>query len=170
MRLRAFADLDSRPVHGLLPLTWTQRCHSRLQAHLPDGTAVTIALPHGTQLRHGDRLQDDDGRVIGIEAAPEPLLRVIALSPLALTRAAYHLGNRHAMIQLQGEGLLLPEDPILEAMLAGLGCLVTRVRLPFEPERGAYAHAHPVDHGRDAAHEHDHDHGHDHGPRIHAFA
>jgi urease accessory protein len=107
-----------------------------------------------------------------------------------LTRAAYHLGNRHVPVEV-GEGhLRILADHVLEEMLKGLGATVEAMQAPFEPEAGAYAaggthqhaeagtrgariheyghsepgHVHGPDCGHDHghAHEHDHDHGHAH--------
>ena len=51
-------------------------------------------------LRHGDRLRAGDGRLIEVRAALEPVSAARADDPLLLTRAAYHLGNRHVPLQI----------------------------------------------------------------------
>jgi urease accessory protein len=98
-------------------------------------------------LRGGDLLAAPDGGAIEVAAAPEKVLHVVCASSLELARAAYHLGNRHAAVQL-GDGFLrIIEDAVLEEMLSGLGAQVTKIKAPFEPEPGAYggAHAHASD-------------------------
>ena len=75
-------------------------------------------------------------------AAPEALLEVRCTDCHALTRAAYHLGNRHVAVEV-GEGWLrIQADHVLEGMLRGLGAEVVALSAPFEPEAGAYAHGH----------------------------
>jgi len=59
-----------------------------------------------------------------------------------MARLAWHLGNRHTEVQIVGDKLRIRRDHVLEAMLAGLGAVVTPIEAPFEPERGAYRHGH----------------------------
>ncbi|MEK6297444.1 MAG: urease accessory protein UreE, partial [Paraburkholderia tropica] len=110
-------------------------------------------------------------------------LRVRAHNRLTLTRAAYHLGNRHTPVEVGVDELKLEADPVLEDMLKRLGAQVERAELPFQPESGAYGggHRHGHDatfaedyalaqrvydehhgHSHDHGHAHDHAHGHDH--------
>jgi len=74
-------------------------------------------------------------------------MSVTAPDAFQLLRAAYHLGNRHAAIQLQPDRILLPVDPVLKEMLLGLGLIVTIVSEQFTPETGAYGGGHK--HGHD---------------------
>jgi urease accessory protein len=86
-------------------------------------------------------------------------------TPFDLTRAAYHLGNRHVPIELQPDHLKIEPDHVLAQMLDRMHLIVTNETLPFEPECGAYA-ATPGHHGHSHdAHGHDHDHGHE--PHAH---
>ena len=127
-----------------LPLPFELRQKSRLRAKLESGEEVAIMLPRGEILRGGDLLSASDGRVIEVVARPERLLHVECVSPQALARAAYHLGNRHVPVQV-GDGILrLAADHVLEQMLKGLGARLTAIDAPFEPEAGAYGggHAH----------------------------
>lgn len=142
---------------GRLVLAFDRRQKSRGLARLDSGEEVAIALPRGSVLRGGDLVVASDGRVIEVVASPEPLLHVVCDSPVAMARAAYHLGNRHVPVQV-GEGWLrLAADHVLEEMLKGLGARVSCVEEPFEPEAGAYG----------AHHRHDNESG--HGGRIHEF-
>ena len=171
-----------------LILPFAERSKSRLRAVLDDGEEVAVFLPRGTVLRGGDVLVTAAGGHIAVEAAPEALLEVRAASPLALMRAAYHLGNRHIPVEIGPGYLRLEYDPVLADMLRRLGVDTRGAELPFEPEAGAYGggHRHGHDstfeddyekaqvlfnehHGaHDHAHDHDHDHDHDHPhPHVH---
>ncbi|RPH60420.1 MAG: urease accessory protein UreE [Burkholderiales bacterium] len=134
------------PAHDTLPLDFEYRTRSRLRATLASGVEVGLFLPRGTILRGGQKLIADDGTVIEVVAAPEFLLQARCASPLALARAAYHLGNRHVAVQIgsddTGGWLRIQADHVLEGMLEGLGAAVAPLRAPFEPEAGAYAHGH----------------------------
>jgi urease accessory protein len=68
----------------------------------------------------------------------EELIEITAASPQELARFAWHLGNRHANVQVIGSKLRIRRDHVLEAMLRRLGAEVTPVDAPFDPERGAY--------------------------------
>jgi urease accessory protein len=168
-----------------LTLAFDARCKSRLAATLDNGEEVALVMPRGTVLADGDMLVADDGGFVRIVAAAEDVLVVRAPSVRLLTRAAYHLGNRHTPVEVGAEYLKLEADPVLEDMLKRLGCLVAHESQPFQPETGAYGGGHK--HGHDETfsedyalaqkvfhehHEHDHDHdhsscGHDHHHHDH---
>jgi urease accessory protein len=135
----SFAPAGAAAVVRLV-LDFERRCRSRLRARLESGEEAGLFLPPGTVLRGGDLLQGSDGRVVEVVAAVEALTEVRANSPAALARLAYHLGNRHATVQI-GEGWLrLPADAVLARLAAGLGGEVREIQAPFEPESGAYGH------------------------------
>lgn len=130
------------PAAAVLVLPYELRCKSRLRTRLADGEEAGVFLAPGTVLRDGMLLASADGRVVEVRAAEEPLLEARCPDPLALARAAYHLGNRHVAVQV-GEGWLrLQPDHVLAGMLEGLGVRTERVVAPFDPEAGAYAPGH----------------------------
>ena len=143
-------------------LDWDVRQKSRFAATDSQGRAIGVFLPRGTLLRGGDVLVAEDGSLIRVIAAPQTVLRITPCavhgSPFDLTRAAYHLGNRHVPIELTPEHLQIEPDHVLADMLRAMHLTVVELQAPFEPEGGAYA-AHG--HGHHQAH-HDHGHGHDH--------
>ena len=151
-------------------LDWDVRQKSRIEATDSLGRALNVFLPRGTVLRGGDVLVCEDGSLVRVKAAPQPVLVVTHCAdhgtPFDLLRAAYHLGNRHVPLELQPDRLLLEPDHVLADMLRGQHLIVTEASSAFEPEAGAYgagagAHAGHA-HGHDHAHDHKHDHGHDH--------
>jgi urease accessory protein len=159
-------------------LDWDVRCKSRFDATDSTGRALAVILPRGSVVRGGDVLVAEDGSLIVVKAAPQPVMVVRHCtehgSPFDLLRAAYHLGNRHVQLELQSDRLLLEPDHVLAGMLKQMHLLVSDEQMPFEPEAGAYAagghghaHGHDHDHGGDAHAHHDHDHGHDHGHDDH---
>jgi urease accessory protein len=144
-------------VRGELRLPFELRQKSRLHATLASGEEVAIVLPRGQVLRGGDWVVASDGRVIEVVAQPEKVLHVLCATPDALTRAAYHLGNRHVPVELGDGWLRIAADHVLEEMLRGLGASVSAIEAPFEPEAGAYS-----------GHHH-HDNESEHGGKIHEF-
>jgi urease accessory protein len=148
------------------------------------GLEFLLDLENATVLRGGDALVLDDGRLIEVVAAPEPLAEIRGSDPQHLVRVAWHLGNRHLPTQITAKGLRVRRDHVIEAMVKGLGARVIEIEAPFDPEGGAYAggghghapesdpHQHTVhdhsshDHGDHHDHDehcdHDHHHGHSH--------
>lgn len=151
------------------------------------GERFLVDLAQTMSLDHGDALQLEDGRLIGVRAAAEPLLCVTGPE---LARLAWHIGNRHTPCQILGDHLLIRQDRVIATMLAHLGATLLALEAPFLPEGGAYGHgrtqahehghtlndgvvhshgsqqSHGDGHSHSHAHDHDHDHGHDH-PHSH---
>jgi urease accessory protein len=109
------------------------------------GTALLIDWPQPVMLRDGDGLVLDDGAIVAVVGELETLAEIDARSPLTLMRLAWHLGNRHADVQILGDRLRIRRDHVLEEMAAGLGASVTPVEAPFDPEAAAL-HRHGHDH------------------------
>ena len=146
-----------------LVLPFEQRQKSRLRTRLENGEEVAINLPRGTVMRNGDLLRTDDGRTVRVLARPERVLQVECASAKEVTRASYHLGNRHVPLQIGDGWLRIADDHVLRQMLEGLGATVTVLIAPFEPEAGAYGVGGPDGHGHGGV-IHDHaDDEHPHG-------
>lgn len=146
-------------------LDWDTRARSRFDAIDSSGRQLGVFLPPGQVLRGGDMLVAEDGSLVRVLAAAQPVLVIrpggSRLGLFELTRAAYHLGNRHVSIELQPDHLKIEPDPVLHALLREMRLSVTALLAAFEPEGGAYG-----GHGHGHAHDHGHDdgHGHGHGP------
>jgi urease accessory protein len=125
-----------------LVLPFELRQKSRLRTRLASGEEMGLFLERGTILRGGDYLKSNDGRIILVVAAEESVLKVTCASPVELSRAAYHLGNRHVPVEVGDGWLRLGADHVLEEMLRGLGATITEELSPFEPEAGAYGGGH----------------------------
>lgn len=139
-------------------LEFDDRHRRRMSMTGVGGLVFLLDLEAAVMLRGGDALRLDDGRLIEIVAAPEGLVEVRAALPAALMRLAWHIGNRHLPAQIMAKAIRLRRDPVIEAMLVGLGARLTPIEAPFDPEGGAYAAA-PDGHGHDRAHAH-HERGH----------
>lgn len=148
-------------------LDWDVRQKSRFDATDSLGRQLGVFLPRGTLVRGGDVLVAEDGSMVKVIAAPQAVLRITACtshgSPFDLTRAAYHLGNRHVPIELKPNHLKIEPDHVLADMLRSMHLIVDAVEEAFEPEGGAYSSG-----GHGHGHGHDHDHG--HGKHEHSHA
>jgi urease accessory protein len=127
------------------------------------GLEFLLDLARATVVADGDAVELEDGRLVEVRAAPQPLLEVRADDPLRLVRVAYHVGNRHAPAELTAEALYIEDDHVLCELVRAQGCTATRVIRPFQPERGAYEHDHSNDHGHPHTAHHHHGTGHAHG-------
>lgn len=141
-----------------IELDWDVRQKSRFDATDSMGRALGIFLPRGTVVRGGDVLVAEDGSLIKVLAAAQPVLVITACtehgSPFDLIRAAYHLGNRHVPIELKPDHLKIEPDHVLADMLRAMHLTVREATAVFEPEAGAYSsNGHSHAHG-----EHGHAH------------
>ena len=169
-----------RHGHGLAPvllkratsitLDWDVRQKSRFESTDSAGRQVGVFLQRGQVVRGGDVLVGEDGSLLKVLAAPQAVLRITHCTahgtPFDLTRAAYHLGNRHVPIELQADHLKIEPDHVLADMLRSMHLIVNEVSESFEPENGAYGEhggGHHHGHGHGDAHGHDHHAHHDHG-------
>lgn len=123
-------------------LTFEARSKSRLLLTLDGGERAALVLERGRVLKGGDVVRTQDGREVEVIAAEESLLEAGSADTLLITRAAYHLGNRHVAVQVMPGRLRFLHDHVLGEMLEKLGLQVTAVTAAFEPEGGAYGRQH----------------------------
>jgi len=102
------------------------------------GTRFLVDLPRAVVLRDGDGLVLDDGSIVRVAGRAEWLSEIEVKTPLDLVKLAWHLGNRHADVQILDRRLRIRRDHVLDAMVVGLGGTVTPVDAPFEPEPGSH--------------------------------
>ncbi|HEV2549094.1 MAG TPA: urease accessory protein UreE [Stellaceae bacterium] len=134
-------------AHDTVTLAYDDRHRRRLRLESDGGEPFLLDLAETGVLEDGDGLALSDGSWLAVKAKPEPLIEVTAADPVGLARLAWHLGNRHLPVAIDGARLLIRDDHVIAAMLEGLGARLRRIEATFSPERGAY-HA--------AAHHHDH--------------
>lgn len=157
-----------RSVVDTVILDYAQRSSQKSTVIGIKGTVIEIGLHQPGRLRTDDLLVLDDGNLVEVVAAPEPLIEVRAADVAALARLAWHLGDRHVPVQVLPNRIRARRDDAIEALLASLGAKVAPIEAPFEPEGGAYARhegsaCDHQDHHR--GHDHDHDQSHAHGHR-----
>jgi urease accessory protein len=146
-------------------LDWDTRQKSRFDFTDSGGHHIGVFLPRGSVVRGGDVLVAENGSLIRVIAADQPVLVITPCaehgSAFDLTRAAYHLGNRHVPIELKPDHLKIEPDHVLAHMLRAMHLTVAETKAPFEPEGGAYSSGHAHGHTHDGGHGHTHSHDHD---------
>ena len=127
-------------------------------------TMFLLDLAETIILHDGDGLLLEDGRIVLVVAAPEPIVEITG-EPQLLARIAWQLGNRHEPVEILPDRIRIRigRDHGLEEMAAKLGAEVTRSEAPFDPEAGTCAHETAPAHGHRHDHQHEHAHGHDYG-------
>ena len=119
-------------------VTFDERQKSRYKTNTVCGKELGWFIERGTVLQDGDFLLCKSGEIVRVAAAVEDVSDVRSQNPLLLTRAAYHLGNRHVPLQI-GDGFLrYLRDHVLDDMVRGLDLQVLHERQAFQPENGAY--------------------------------
>jgi urease accessory protein len=164
----------TEPPADTVVLDFDDRHRRRMAMTGTRGLEFLLDLENAVALRGGDALVLEDGRLIEVVAAPEPLIEIRGTDPHHLVRVAWHLGNRHLPTQIMAKGLRIRRDHVIEAMVKGLGARVIEIEAPFDPEGGAYAgggHAHAESHAHATSHAHAESHahaGHDHSSHDHS--
>src|SRR5688572_11291003 len=116
-------------------LDWDVRQKSRFDTTDSQGRTLGVFMPRGTLLRGGDVLVAEDGSLIRVLAAAQPVLVVRHCSQHGtasdLARAAYHLGNRHVAVELKPDHLKLEPDHVLAEMLRRMHLIVSEENAAF---------------------------------------
>ena len=140
---------------GTLTLDFDTRHRRRIRLSTDQGEDVLLNLPKAIAMADGDALQLDDGRLLKVRAAAEPIVEIRHKEPDQLMRLAWHLGNPHLPTEIRDQMLRIRPDAVIEAMLHGFGAELVKVRAPFQPEGGAYGgHGHHHDQ-EDSGHHHE---------------
>jgi len=145
-----------------IELGFDDRQKSRHKGVTQCGQEIGWFIARGHVLKEGDFLKCTSGELIRIVPAQEKVSTVYARSTLDLTRAAYHLGNRHVPLQITDQFLRYQHDHVLDEMVKGLGLQVETESAAFQPEAGAYAAGHSSGHSHSHGDSHDSLHGKSH--------
>jgi len=106
------------------------------------GRTLVLALPTGSVLVPGEILYVALDWYVVIEAAAEPVLAVVPRSREEALRVALEVGNRHFTLAIDGERLLVADDPAMEQLLSRLGVSFERTQSTFVPIGLHHRHEH----------------------------
>ena len=133
------ADLAGRERDTLV-LTAEERRWGRRRVTTTAGRTLALALPTGSVLMPGAVLHVGADWFVVVECAAEPCLAVTPASPEEALRVAFEVGNRHFNLALDGERLLVPDDPGMDILLTRMGVRYERVRAVLTPIGRAQRH------------------------------
>ena len=143
-------EKSTEEITASLTLPFEQRQKSRLRVTLDNGNEASLILDRGSVLRHGDLLRANNGEIIEVRASLEAVSVIREPNSHLLSRACYHLGNRHVPLQIEDGLISYLKDHVLDDMVRLLGLKVDHLDASFEPELGAYQKNHK--------HQHSHSH------------
>ena len=126
---------------GTVTLDWDSRHRRRFRLRTDQGEELLLDLPATLQLAEGDGLVVGDSAIVRVIAAEEDLLEIRG-GEAGLARLAFHLGNRHLLVEILAESLVIRADAVIEDMVLVLGGQVEPLRRAFSPESGAYGGGH----------------------------
>ena len=131
---------------GSVTLPFEDRHRRRIRMTDDSGEQFLLDLADAVRLADGDALVLEGGGVIVVRAALERVADLHCDDASDALRLAWHIGNRHAPVQVLADGALrIAQDHVLVAMAKGLGAEVLERIAPFQPEGGAYASGHGHD-------------------------
>lgn len=119
-----------------LRLTWEERRWTRKRVETTGGRMVALALPTGSVLRDGDVLVVAEAWYLVVEARPEPVLAALPRDRAEAIRLAFDVGNRHFSLALEGEAIVVPDDPAMVQLLTRSGVRWERRQAVFNPIGG----------------------------------
>ncbi|MDF2824599.1 MAG: ureE2 [Mycobacterium sp.] len=109
---------------------WGDAAKHRQLASTDTGVTTRITLPRGTFLRAGAVIFDDGEQVVVVRRPPEPAIAVEFAANVGAIRQlvllGYVLGNQHAPIEIDDDGLTAPlftSADAAESMLADMGVI-----------------------------------------------
>ena len=149
-------DRHDRPVIDTVILDYAQRSAQKAAIVGVKGGKFEVDLHHPVRLRTDDLLLLDDGGLIEVVAAPEPLVEARAPDVATLARLAWHLGDRHVPVQLLGS-IASARDAMTRSrpLLSALGAKIALIEAPFNRKAAPMRR-------RAHGHQHHHAHAHDH--------
>jgi urease accessory protein len=124
------ADL-SRLERDTLTLSAEERRWGRRRVTTEHGRELALALPTGSVLAPGAIVHVARDFYVVVEAAREPVLAVSPRSREEALRVAFEVGNRHFTLAVDGDRLLVPDDPAMEQLLG-------RLEVPWQREHAVF--------------------------------
>src|ERR1700735_5916145 len=100
----------NEPPADTIVLDFDDRHRRRMAMTGTRGLEFLLDLESAVALRGGDALVLEDGRLIEVVAAAEPLLEIRGADPHHLIRVAWHLGHRHLPTQITARRLRIRRD------------------------------------------------------------
>ena len=135
----AASDLRGKE-EDTLALTWEQRRWIRGKFRTTGGREIALALPTGTPLEPGAVILVEEEWYVRVEPVAEPLLAATPRDHAESIKLAFEIGNRHFPLALDGQTILVPDDPVMMQLFDRLGARYERRSAVFSPIGNGLAH------------------------------
>ena len=145
-KLKVIEGLNDIVAFDTITLTYDDRYRRRILMKSDNGLEFLLDLEKTMELRSGNFIELEDGRLIKIIAASEKLMKASSDNQLLIIRGAWHIGNRHLSCEIDIKSLTLRFDHVIKEMLENLGLVVEIIYQPFNPEGGAYGNTRTTGH------------------------
>jgi urease accessory protein UreE len=132
-------ELAGREADALV-LTGEERRWGRRRVRTRAGRELHLALPTGSGLAPGDVIHVDADWYVRVEAATERVLVVRPTGFADAVRLGFEVGNRHFTLAVEGDQLLIPDDPAMVQLLGRLGVAFERDERAFVPIGAGHRH------------------------------
>lgn len=119
-----------------LRLAWEERRWTRKRVTTTAGREVALALPTGSVLEPGEILTVEDDWYLAVEGRPEPVLMIFPRSREDALRIAFDVGNRHVTLAIDGDALVVPDEPAMRQLVARVGARWERREIVYTPLGG----------------------------------
>jgi len=130
----SLADADLRgKEEDTLALPWEQRRWIRGKFTTTKGRQVALALPTGTPLVPGTIILVERDWYLRAEAILEQLIAANPRDRQEAIRVSFEIGNRHFPLALDGDTLLVPDDPAMTQLFDRLKVRWERRQAVFSP-------------------------------------
>ena len=116
-KLKTIEDFNSVDVFDTITLTYDDRYRRRILMKSDHGLEFLLDLAKTTELRSGNFIELEDGRLIEIIAASEKLMKASSDDELLIMKGAWHIGNRHLSCEIDKGSLTLHFDHVIKQML-----------------------------------------------------
>jgi urease accessory protein len=133
------AELVGRERDTLV-LTAEERRWGRRRVTTTGGRTLALALPTGSVLMPGAILHVAVDWFVVVECARERCLAITPASREEALRVAFEVGNRHFTLAVDGDRILVPDDPALDILLARMSVQFERVQAAFVPIGRGHRH------------------------------
>lgn len=100
-------------------LEWFELDRRMLRKTTDRGREIGIVIDGLQRLKQGDVLQGDS-EMIAVEVADTPALVLKPADMKQMAQVCYELGNRHAVVFIEGEQVLVPFDPTIAELFKKL--------------------------------------------------
>ena len=109
-KLKTTEDFNNVEVFDTITLTYDDRYRRRILMKSDHGLEFLLDLAKTTELRSGNFIELEDGRLIEIIAASEKLMKASSDDQLLIMKGAWHIGNRHLSCEIDIGSLTLRFD------------------------------------------------------------